>query len=87
MLYVEVCVGSSCFLRGAPEVIERLKKLIEEKAPRQVEIKGTFCLEKCTHGVTVRIGGQVFSGVHLEDVDGLFETEVLSRIANEHRCS
>ena len=43
MLIIEVCVGSSCYLRGAPEVIASLQKLIVEHAPGRIEIKGTFC--------------------------------------------
>lgn len=80
MLTIEVCVGSSCFLRGAPEVIETLKRLIEQQAPGQVELKGTFCLEQCTRGVTVRIGDRAFSGLQPGDVDTLFQNEVMPRL-------
>lgn len=77
MLTIEVCVGSSCFLRGAPDIIELFRRLIEEKAPGRVEIKGTFCLEQCTKGVTVRVLGQTYSGLHLEDAERLFEEKIL----------
>ena len=30
MLFVEVCVGSSCHLKGAPEIVELLQKNIAE---------------------------------------------------------
>ncbi|MGB9868143.1 MAG: (2Fe-2S) ferredoxin domain-containing protein [Bacillota bacterium] len=75
-----VCVGSSCFLRGAPLVIQEFEKLISERAPGAVEIKGSFCMERCTHGVTVQIGDQVFTAVKPEDVPGLFQKYVLTQL-------
>lgn len=74
---VTVCVGSSCFVRGAPQVIEEFERLIESLPPGSVELKGSFCMEKCTHGVTVRIGDKTFSAVKPEAVKDLFEQEVL----------
>lgn len=84
MLIIEVCVGSSCYLRGAPEVIASLQKLIAEHAPGRIEIKGTFCLEKCTQqGVTVRFEGRVFPGVEPGEEKELFEKEVMPALLSE----
>jgi len=77
---VVVCVGSSCFLRGASKVIQEFERLIEEHAPGAVEIKGSFCMERCTHGVTVQMGGNIFTAVRPEDVPKLFEKYVLNRL-------
>ena len=30
MVFVEVCVGSSCFLKGSEEIIERMQKRIAD---------------------------------------------------------
>ena len=75
-----VCVGSSCFLRGAPDVIKAFEEEIERRAPRQVELKGTFCQDLCTMGVTVRIESKVFTAVKPDDVPRLFEEEVVPLI-------
>jgi NADH-quinone oxidoreductase subunit G len=77
---IEVCVGSSCYLRGAPEVIARFERLIAEDPGAQVVLKGSFCMERCTDGVSVRIDGRVISGVHAEDVSRLYEQHVQSRL-------
>jgi NADH:ubiquinone oxidoreductase subunit E len=77
MVTIQVCVGSSCFLRGAPDVIKAFETVIEKYAPRQVELKGTFCQELCTKGVTVRINEKVFPAVAPEDVPGLFKEQVI----------
>ena len=31
MIEVKICVGSSCHLKGAPQVVEEFKRLISEK--------------------------------------------------------
>lgn len=80
LITVQVCMGSSCFIRGSSQVVEGLKKLIEEHGLiRDVALKGSFCMEHCTRGVTVRIGDQVFTGVQPEDTIRLFRDEILSR--------
>lgn len=80
MVTIWVCVGSSCFLRGAPDVIKAFEAEIERRAPHQVELKGTFCQELCTMGVTVRIGSKVFTAVRPDDVPRLFDEEVVPLI-------
>lgn len=83
MVTVTVCVGSSCFLRGAPAVVQEFERLISEQVPGKVEIKGSFCMEHCTNGVTVKIQNDVFSAVKPEDVRGLFERYVLPKVGQE----
>lgn len=80
MVTIVVCVGSSCFLRGAPQVISEFERIIEEMAPGGVEIKGSFCMGRCTSGVTVIIGDQVFTNVRASMVPGLFNDFVLPQI-------
>lgn len=80
MLTVTVCVGSSCFVRGAPKVIEEFQRLIDTLPPGSVELKGSFCMEKCTHGVTVRIGDKVFTAVRPESVESIFRDNVLPEV-------
>lgn len=83
MVTIEVCVGSSCFLRGASDVIKAFEAAIGEHAPRQVEIKGTFCQESCTKGVTVRIDDELFAAVSPPDVPRLFRDQVMPRLCND----
>ena len=73
---ITVCVGSSCFLRGASSVIREFEALIAELPPGSVDLAGSFCMEKCTHGVTVRIGHKVFTAVRPGDVRDLFDMHV-----------
>ncbi len=78
MLTVQVCVGSSCFLRGSKNVIKEIKQLISQyQLDAEVILKGSFCHEKCTGGVTIMVGEKLFTGVRPEDIHDLFEKEVL----------
>ena len=65
-------------------MIASLQKLIAEHAPGRIEIKGTFCLEKCTQqGVTVRFEGRVFPGVEPGEEKELFEKEIMPALLSE----
>ncbi len=47
MVTISVCVGSSCHLKGAYEIIEICEELIEKlKLKDQIELKGNFCSGK-----------------------------------------
>jgi NADH-quinone oxidoreductase subunit G len=57
---VSVCVGTSCFLRGAQSLLKRLTDWIESRdLDNMVEVQATFCFEHCDRGPTVRVGDQV----------------------------
>ncbi len=78
---VTVCVGSSCFKRGAGDVVDAMKRLIEENGLEdKVELKGSFCMEHCTEGTTLQIADRLFFGVFARDIPKLFRDEVLSRL-------
>ncbi len=76
MVNVVVCVGSSCFLRGAPQVIAEFEKIAEELGPRKFEVKGSFCMERCTDGVTVKVGDEILTAVSPDDARKIFEEHV-----------
>lgn len=81
MVVVEVCMGSSCFLRGAAGVVDLLKELAAVYGvTHEIVLKGSFCMEQCTHGVTLKIEGELFTEVYQEDVPDLFRSKILPRI-------
>lgn len=87
MLTVQVCVGSSCFLRGSKNVIAEIKKLITEfQLDDKVLLKGSFCHEKCTGGVTVMVDEKLFTGIEPKDIEDLFEKEILPTIKGDPEC-
>ena len=55
-MIINVCVGSSCHLKGSYEVIQKLKTLIETNGlSDKVELKASFCLGDCSNGVSMKI--------------------------------
>ncbi len=86
MVTITVCVGSSCFLRGAPAVIEAFQGLIQEEASGRVELKGCCCMEKCGNGVSVMIEDRVFPDVRAEDVERVFRAHVLPVLEEKGGC-
>lgn len=78
MRQVAVCVGSSCHLKGAYDVINELKRLIAENSLEiQVELKACFCLGECCDGVNARIDGQIYSSLSKDNVAQFFADHVL----------
>ena len=85
MISVVICVGSSCYVRGSDKVADVLEALIhKESLQNQVELMGTFCMEHCSMGVSVRVGGaaegMVYRGVRPEDAEAFFYDEILPRV-------
>ena len=68
MLFVEVCVGSSCHLKGAPEIVELLQKNIAENhLEDDIVLAGSFCAGKCNRvGVTITVGDTIYTGISKE---------------------
>ena len=80
MTVITVCVGSACHLKGSHQIIEYFKKAIEESGlEKEVELKGTFCMEKCTDGANLLIDEELFHANYPEDAREIFEREILSK--------
>lgn len=81
MLTIYLCVGSSCYVRGSEQVAQQLQSAIAtHDLQASVEIIGTFCLENCSMGVTLKIGDHIFDGIRPEEAQAFFEREVLPRV-------
>ena len=58
-LKVNVCVGTSCFLKGSQTILHGLLEQVEEgHLGEQVDVCASFCFEKCAQGPTVSVGGK-----------------------------
>lgn len=79
-MIVTVCIGSSCHLKGSRAVVTELQRLIgENNLNDKVELKATFCMNKCEQGVCVTVDGALFS-VSPDTVEGFFKDEILSKL-------
>ena len=84
-MLVQICVGSSCHIKGSPEIVELLTKAIEENNLQdQVTLSGSFCIGQCNRlGVTVQVDEEVHTGINRENFKEFFEEKILSVIKNE----
>jgi len=65
---VTVCVGSSCHIKGARIVIKRFQELLRQYGlENRVELKGSFCMERCGEGVNWQIDDEPFTSSNAEE--------------------
>lgn len=85
MLIVQVCVGSSCHLKGSHEIVELLQKAIEEHhLEDDVILSGSFCIGKCNRvGVTVQINDDIHVGITRDNFRDFFNEKILNVIEDE----
>ncbi|MGN1316510.1 MAG: (2Fe-2S) ferredoxin domain-containing protein [Acutalibacteraceae bacterium] len=79
---IQVCVGSSCHLKGSADIIELLQKAIEEyHLENDIALAGSFCIGRCNRvGVTVQVDDDIHIGVTKENFKEFFNDNVLSKI-------
>ena len=87
MLIVQVCVGSSCHLKGSPEIVELLESAVaQHHIEDEVVLTGSFCIGKCNRvGVTVQVNDDVHVGITTENFRDFFKTNILDVIKNERK--
>lgn len=81
-MIIQICVGSSCHLKGAPEIVELLQKAIEEHhLENEITLAGSFCTGKCNRvGVTISVDDEVYTGVTKEGFKEFFQENVLNKL-------
>jgi len=78
MVTVTVCVGSSCHLKGARQVIMRFNELLTEHGLQEkVMLKGSFCMERCGEGVNWQIDDAPLTSATADEAVAIFRQRVL----------
>ena len=84
MITVTVCVGSSCHIKGAREMIARFNDfLTKENLGDRVELKGSFCMDRCGEGINWQINDEIFSSSSVEDGTEMFRKKVFELLKEE----
>ena len=80
-MIIQICVGSSCHLKGSADIIELLQKAIEEhRLEDEITLAGSFCIGKCNRiGVTVQVDDDVHTGITRENFSQFLNDHVLSK--------
>jgi len=79
MVTVTVCVGSSCHIKGARQVIMRFNEMLTAHGLQdKVFLKGSFCMERCGEGVNWQIDDTLLTSATADDAVALFRQRVLA---------
>ena len=84
-MIVQICVGSSCHIKGSPEIVELLQNAVaENNLQYEVTLAGSFCIGKCNRtGVTVQVDDDVHTGITKENFKEFFKENILDVINKE----
>ena len=85
MLIVQICVGSSCHLKGSQDIVELLQAgIAEHHLEDDVILSGSFCIGKCNRvGVTVQVNDDVHVGITKENFKDFLQEQVLNKLGRE----
>ena len=81
-MIIQICVGSSCHLKGSPEIVELLQKAVEEyHLEDDVTLTGSFCIGKCNRvGVTVQVDDDIHVGITKDNFKEFLQEHVLDKL-------
>ena len=87
MIFVQVCVGSSCHLKGSQDIVELFEKAVKDhNIEDEVVLFGSFCIGKCNRvGVTVQVDDEIHVGITRENFKEFFTENILKVIENERK--
>lgn len=79
---IQICVGSSCHLKGSSDIIALFQKeLAQRNLEEEIVLAGSFCIGKCNRvGVTVQVDDEIHTGITVENFKEFFNEKVLSKI-------
>lgn len=77
MVVVQVCVGSSCHMKGSYQVIQTFERLIRQNELEQVvKLKASFCLGQCLNGIATKVNDKNVNQVGFSNAEEIFYKEI-----------
>ncbi|MEW5816625.1 MAG: (2Fe-2S) ferredoxin domain-containing protein [Spirochaetota bacterium] len=84
MITVTVCVGSSCHIKGARDVIVRFNELLKRHGlGDKIELMGSFCMERCGKGINWQINDEAFTSLNVEEAVTFFKERCILPFSGE----
>lgn len=75
---LNVCVGSSCHIKGSYQVIQTFDTLIKDNhLEGKVKLKASFCMGRCMTGISVLCDDTPIENVGFANAEEVFLTQVL----------
>ncbi len=84
-MIIQICVGSSCHLKGSAEIVELLQNAVaEHHLEDEVTLAGNFCIGKCNRiGVTVQVDDDIYTGITKENFFDFLRENVLAKFERD----
>lgn len=84
-MIIQICVGSSCHLKGSERLVGLFQTAISEnKLDGDITLAGSFCTGKCNReGVTITVDDTVYTGITPENFNTFFNDKVLAELKKE----
>jgi NADH:ubiquinone oxidoreductase subunit E len=74
---IKICMGSSCYIRGNEELLERIERYLNEhQISCSVELCGSRCEGHCSEGPNIEINGRLFGRVSAETIEQLLDQQL-----------
>lgn len=80
-MIIQICVGSSCHLKGSEEIVRLLNERISKSGLQdEITLAGSFCIGKCSRtGVTIQVDDEIVTGVTVDGFDDFYNKYVLKK--------
>ena len=81
-MIVQICIGSSCLIKGSYDIVKLMEEAIaENKLENEITLAGSFCTGRCNRaGVTVQVDDDVYTGITKENFREFFNEHILKNI-------
>ncbi len=75
---IEVCFGSSCHVKGSPQIFQMLQDAIKKNnLQEKVTLGGTLCMGHCKEpGANLMVDGEVYTGLTVDNFAQFFDEHV-----------
>lgn len=82
MVIVQICVGSSCHLKGSEEIVELFQEYVKNNnLEDEIILTGTFCAGKCNRtGVTIIVDDEAYTGITPTNFNDFWVNTVLPAV-------
>ncbi len=76
-----LCMGSACHQLGVYEVLPKIQSLLKEyHLEETIVLKGSFCLDTCSSGITMKFHDRRFTNISPQNIEAKFRQEILPAI-------
>ncbi len=85
MVFVSICVGSSCHIKGSSDIVDLVQNEVNtNNLSDYVVLTGSFCTGNCNRsGVTVSINDKAYPGITKENFSEFWKNTVMPLVDAE----